>query len=101
MVLKANEERAYIFDHAWRQVSKKFYDPKIHGIDWKGYHDNYAKFLPHINNNYDFQELLSEFLGELMLRILVEDMLRRKSTPMQPPALECCTTKPLQVLALK
>ena len=36
MVLKANEERAYIFDHAWRQVAKKFYDPKIHGIDWKG-----------------------------------------------------------------
>jgi Tol biopolymer transport system component/C-terminal processing protease CtpA/Prc len=65
MVLKANEERAYIFDHAWRQVQKKFYDPTIHGIDWKGFHDNYAKFLPHINNNYDFQELLSEFLGEL------------------------------------
>ena len=65
MVLKANEERAYIFDHAWRQVTKKFYDPTIHGIDWKGFHDNYARFLAHINNNYDFQELLSEFLGEL------------------------------------
>jgi tricorn protease len=65
MVLKADSERAYIFDHAWRQVTKKFYDPKIHGIDWKGFHDNYAKFLPYINNNYDFQELLSEFLGEL------------------------------------
>jgi C-terminal processing protease CtpA/Prc len=65
MVLKADEERAYIFDHAWRQVTKKFYDPNIHGIDWKGYHDIYVKFLPHINNNYDFQELLSEMLGEL------------------------------------
>jgi C-terminal processing protease CtpA/Prc len=29
------------------------------------YRDEYAKFLPHINNNYDFQELLSELLGEL------------------------------------
>jgi hypothetical protein len=28
------------------------------------YKDTYAKFLPHINNNYDFQELLSE-IGEL------------------------------------
>lgn len=65
MVLKAAEERAYILDHAWRQVQKKFYDPKIHGLDWKYYRDTYAKFLPHINNNYDFQELLSEFLGEL------------------------------------
>jgi C-terminal processing protease CtpA/Prc len=65
MVLKADQERAYIFDHAWRQVIKKFYDPKIHGLDWKYYRDSYAKFLPHINNNYDFQELLSELLGEL------------------------------------
>ncbi|MFL5771852.1 MAG: S41 family peptidase [Flavisolibacter sp.] len=65
MVLKANEERAYIFDHAWRQVIKKFYDPKIGGVDWNYYHETYAKFLPFINNNYDFQELLSEMLGEL------------------------------------
>ncbi len=65
MVLKADLERAYIFDHAWRQVTKKFYDPKIHGLNWKYYHDEYAKMLPHINNNYDFQELLSELLGEL------------------------------------
>ncbi|GAA4742495.1 S41 family peptidase [Flavisolibacter ginsenosidimutans] len=65
MVLRADKEREYIFDHAFRQVAKKFYDPKIHGIDWAGFHSEYAKFLPHINNNYDFQELLSEFLGEL------------------------------------
>ena len=65
MVLKAADERAYIFDHAWRQVAKKFYDPKMGGVDWNAYHTTYAKFLPYINNNYDFQELLSEFLGEL------------------------------------
>ncbi len=65
MVLNTAAERQYIFEHAWRQVQKKFYDPKIHGIDWKGYKETYAKFLPHINNNYDFQELLSELLGEL------------------------------------
>ncbi len=65
MVLDAAKERAYIFDHCWRQVKEKFYDPTIHGIDWKMYKDTYAKFLPHISNNYDFQELLSEMLGEL------------------------------------
>ncbi|MDE5688377.1 MAG: PDZ domain-containing protein [Paramuribaculum sp.] len=59
------QEREYIFNHAWRQVQDKFYDPAIHGIDWKGYHDAYARFLPHINNNYDFAEMLSEMLGEL------------------------------------
>lgn len=65
MNLNAAAEREYIFEHAWRQVVKKFYDPKIHGLDWKMYHDAYARFLPYINNNYDFQELLSELLGEL------------------------------------
>jgi Tol biopolymer transport system component/C-terminal processing protease CtpA/Prc len=65
MVLDASKERAYIFEHCWRQVRDKFYDPTIHGIDWKMYKETYAKFLPHISNNYDFQELLSEMLGEL------------------------------------
>lgn len=65
MVLNQAEERKYIFDHAWRQVQKKFYDPKLHGLDWKMLKDQYEKFLPHISNNYDYQELLSELLGEL------------------------------------
>lgn len=59
------EERAYIFNHVWQQVKDKFYDPKLHGIDWEGYKKTYAKFLPYINNNYDFRDMLSEMLGEL------------------------------------
>ncbi len=59
------EERAYIFDHVWKQVNEKFYVADIHGIDWKGYYNTYKKFLPHIDNNFDFQEMLSELLGEL------------------------------------
>lgn len=58
-------ERTYIFNHVWKQVEEKFYDASIHGIDWKGYKDVYEKFLPHISNNFDFQEMLSEMLGEL------------------------------------
>ncbi|WP_288071561.1 S41 family peptidase [Hydrotalea sp.] len=65
MILNTAGERAYIFQHAWRQVEKKFYDPKLHGVNWAMYKTDYARFLPHINNNYDFQELLSELLGEL------------------------------------
>ena len=59
------KEREYIFHHTWRQVLDKFYDPQIHGINWAGYGKAYEKFLPHINNNYDFAEMLSEMLGEL------------------------------------
>ncbi len=62
---KPAEERKYLFDHIWRQVKDKFYVTDIHGVDWEGYRKTYEKFLPYINNNYDFQEMLSEMLGEL------------------------------------
>jgi tricorn protease len=65
ITIDAAAERAYVFEHAWRQVKEKFYDPKMEGVDWKRYKEVYAKFLPYINNNFDFQELLSEMLGEL------------------------------------
>ena len=62
---KAAGEREYIFNHVWKQVNEKFYVADIHGIDWEGYRKTYEKFLPHIDNNFDFQEMLSEMLGEL------------------------------------
>lgn len=62
---KPAEERQYLFDHVWRQVADKFYDPKMQGVDWEYYHKVYEKFLPYINNNFDFAEMLSEMLGEL------------------------------------
>lgn len=65
MTLYPAQEREYIFEHVWRQVKKKFYDPDLHGVDWEFYKKEYAKFLPHINNNHDFSEMLSEMLGEL------------------------------------
>ena len=59
------DERNYMFNHIWQQVKDKFYVTDLHGTDWNGYRDVYKKFLPHINNNYDFAEMLSEMLGEL------------------------------------
>ena len=58
-------ERQYILAHTWNLVKDKFYDETIHGIDWDGFYENYKQFLPYIDNGYDYQELLSEFLGEL------------------------------------
>lgn len=63
--LRAPQEREYMFEHAWQQVKDKFYRTDLHGVDWNYYHDTYKKFLPHINNNYDFADMLSEMLGEL------------------------------------
>ena len=65
MLLNDAAEKAYIFDHAWRQIREKFYVVNMNGVDWDYYYKVYQKFLPNINNDYDFAEMLSEMLGEL------------------------------------
>lgn len=62
---QAAAERAYLFEHAWRQTLKKFYVENLHGVDWTAMKTAYARFLPHIDNNRDFAELISELQGEL------------------------------------
>lgn len=62
---RASKEREYIFNHAVQQVEAKFYDPTIRNMNWKRYGEMYARFLPYINNNFDFAEMMSELLGEL------------------------------------
>lgn len=62
---RPSHEREYIYDHMLRQVKDKFYDEKLHGVDWDAYGEHYRRFLPHIDNNTDFAILLSEILGEL------------------------------------
>ena len=58
-------EREYIFYHAWKQMKDKFYVTDLHGTDWDYYKTAYERFLPHINNNYDYTEMVGEMLGEL------------------------------------
>ncbi len=58
-------ERQYMFDHVCTQEEKRFYVKDMHGVDWPLMKKAYSRFLPYINNNYDFAELLSEILGEL------------------------------------
>ncbi len=59
------KEKQYLFEHVWKTVNDKFYVEDMHNVDWKKFHDEYSRFIPHINNNYDFAEMMSEMLGEL------------------------------------
>ncbi len=65
MTFDAAKEREYMFDHVCRQEVRHFFRSDMQGTDWKRVTETYRKFLPHINNNYDFATLLSEMLGEL------------------------------------
>ena len=65
MKMDLAREREYMFNHVAKQIDKRFYNLNYHGIDWPAMVEDYRKFLPHIVNNYDFTEMLSELLGEL------------------------------------
>ncbi|MFN4144346.1 MAG: S41 family peptidase [Runella sp.] len=65
MTLDVAAERAFIFEHIWRRTKTTFYTATFHGVNWDSYKPDYEKHLPHISNNHEFAELLSELLGEL------------------------------------
>ncbi|APQ15944.1 S41 family peptidase [Maribacter hydrothermalis] len=65
MVLDADAERKYMFDHIWLRTNGIFYTSTFHGIDWNAMRTEYEKYLPHIGNDYEFAEMISEMVGEL------------------------------------
>lgn len=65
MKLNVAEERKAMFDHVFVQQQKRFYNSDYHGVDLSRLRKDYLPFLPYINNNFDFSEMLSEILGEL------------------------------------
>jgi tricorn protease len=65
MMVDGLKERQFMFDHVWRRTKNTFYNKTFHGIDWDSYQPDYEKYLPHISNNHEMAEMLSELLGEL------------------------------------
>ncbi|MRX62612.1 S41 family peptidase [Maribacter luteus] len=65
MLLDADAERKYMFDHIWLRTKGIFYTSTFHGVDWNAMRTEYEKYLPHIGNDYEFAEMISEMLGEL------------------------------------
>ena len=59
------KEREYLYSVVKLEEGLRFYEESMHGVDWEALTKRYARYLPHISNNYDFAELLSELLGEL------------------------------------
>jgi tricorn protease len=65
MIYDMDAERNYMFEHVWLRTQAMFYTPDMHGVDWDAVKEEYAKYLPHIGNSYEFAEMLSEMIGEL------------------------------------
>ena len=63
--LNRKEEWTQVFNEVWRQMRDFFYDPNMHGVDWKAMHDLYAEELPYVTHRTDLNFLLSEMNSEL------------------------------------
>ena len=54
-----------IFEDAWRVNRDYFYDPHMHGVDWKAMHAKYAQFLPHAAVRSDVTRIIQWMCSEL------------------------------------
>jgi tricorn protease len=54
-----------IFRECWRQMRDFFYDPDMHGVDWKGTRDRFEQLLPYVNHRADLTYIIGEMISEL------------------------------------
>ncbi|MDD5544135.1 MAG: PDZ domain-containing protein [Acidobacteriia bacterium] len=54
-----------IFNEAWRINRDYFYDPHMHGVDWKAMRTKYAAFLPDLSCRADLNRVMMWMFSEL------------------------------------
>jgi C-terminal processing protease CtpA/Prc len=59
------EEWKQIFTDAWRIERDFFYDPGMHGVDWKGMRERYGKMVDDAASRDDLSFIISEMISEL------------------------------------
>jgi tricorn protease len=59
------DEWSQIFNESWRQMRDFFYDPGMHGVDWKSIKKKYEPLVPFVNNRKDLTYIIGEMIGEL------------------------------------
>ncbi|MFI5324325.1 MAG: peptidase S41, partial [Thermodesulfobacteriota bacterium] len=59
------KEWAQIFNDAWRIERDFFYDPNMHGVDWRAMKKRYEGLLPYVVDREDLNYVISEMVGEL------------------------------------
>ncbi len=59
------QEWKQIFNESWRQMRDFFYDPGMHGIDWKAVYKKYEPLVSYVNHRADLTYIIGEMIGEL------------------------------------
>jgi len=59
------DEWKQIFTESWRQMRDFFYDPGMHGVDWKNIYKKYEPLTTYVNHRADLTYIIGEMIGEL------------------------------------
>lgn len=65
MAIDRPAERKQVFEEAWRTMKNRFYDPKMHGVNWAAAEDKYESLLEHVADNDELHNVIMEMIGEL------------------------------------
>ena len=65
MEIDVTAERRQVFEEAWRVMKNRFYDPKMHGVNWAAAKDKYEAMLPHIADTEELHNLIMEMIGDM------------------------------------
>ncbi len=65
VMVDLSKEWEQIYTESWRQMRDFFYDPHMHGLDWKKIYDKYNVLIPYVKNRNDLNYVIGEMIGEL------------------------------------
>ena len=54
-----------MFDDAWRTMKYRFYDPKMHGVDWDAARAKYKPLVEFVGDREELMNVINEMIGEL------------------------------------
>jgi tricorn protease len=58
-------ERKQVLEEGWRVMKNRFYDGKMHGVNWAAAKDTYESLLPNIADNDELHVVMMQMIGEL------------------------------------
>jgi tricorn protease len=58
-------ERRQVFEEAWRVMKFRFYDPKMHGVDWAAARERYQPLLANVGDSDELHNVIMQMIGEL------------------------------------
>ena len=67
MFVDPRQEWHQIFAEAWHMEQDYFYDPNMHGLDWRAVRARYEPLLAYVQRREDLNDLLLQMIGEMQV----------------------------------